>query len=75
MSRPGNPYDNAQADSFTKCPKHEEMYLLPYRSMDNLMAQLPGYLEESYDRSRLHSALGYRSPAEFEVQHSTAREA
>jgi putative transposase len=74
MSRPGNPYDNAQAESFMKCLKHEEMYLRPYRSMDDLMTRLPGYLEETYNRSRLHSALGYRPPAEFEALHSTAGE-
>lgn len=71
MSRAGNPYDNALAESFMKTLKHEEIYLRPYRTMADAIAQLPHYLEELYNRRRLHSALGYRPPEEFEAAHHT----
>jgi putative transposase len=71
MSRAGNPYDNALAESFIKTLKHEEIYLRPYRTMADAIAQLPHYLEELYNCRRLHSALGYRPPAEFEAAHHT----
>jgi len=69
MSRPGNPYDNAHVESFMKTVKHEEIFLRPYRTMAELMTQLPIYLETVYNGTRLHSALGYLPPDEFEQQH------
>lgn len=72
MSRPGNPYDNAHAESFMKTFKHEEALLTPYRSMDDLLTRIPQYLEHTYNHLRLHSALGYLPPSEFEAQHQHA---
>lgn len=69
MSRAGNPYDNAHAESFMKTFKHEEALLTPYRSMDDLLTRIPYYLEHTYNQERLHSALGYLPPDEFEAQH------
>lgn len=69
MSRPGNPYDNAVAESFMKTLKHEEIYLRPYRTMADAVTHLPHYLEEMYNRRRLHSSLGYATPEEFEAHH------
>ncbi len=71
MSRPGNPYDNAIAESFMKTLKHEEIYLRPYRTMADAIEHLPHFLEEHYNRQRLHSALGYRTSAEFEAGSSS----
>jgi putative transposase len=69
MSRAGNPYDNARAESFMKTLKHEEIYLKAYRTMADAIQHLPHFLEETYNRQRLHSSLGYRSPEEFEAAH------
>jgi putative transposase len=66
MSRAGNPYDNAHIESFMKTLKHEEIYLRSYRTMTELMTQLPIYLEQTYNGTRLHSALNYVSPDEYE---------
>lgn len=75
MSRAGNPYDNAHVESFMKTIKHEEIYLRPYHTMAELMLQLPRYLEQTYNGTRLHSALGYVTPDEFERQpHPTSAE-
>lgn len=70
MSRAGNPYDNAHAESFMKTLKHEEVYPRPYRTMADVMAHLPHFLETIYNNHRLHSALGYRSPNEYEADHA-----
>jgi putative transposase len=75
MSRAGNPYDNAYIESFMKTLKHEEVYLKGYRTMADLSAALPTYLEEVYNGTRLHSALGYLPPAEYEQQHHLTRSA
>ncbi len=72
MSRAGNPYENAHIESFMKTLKHEEFYLRSYSTMAELMAQLPTYLESVYNGTRLHSALGYLPPDEFETQHHLA---
>ena len=72
MSRPGNPYDNAHAESFMKTFKHEEALLMPYRNMDDLLTRIPLYLEHTYNHLRLHSALGYLPPSEFAAQHQRA---
>lgn len=69
MSRAGNPYDNAHAESFMKTFKHEEALLTPYQNMDDLLTRLPEYLEHTYNHRRLHSALGYLPPDEFEAYH------
>jgi putative transposase len=66
MSRKGNPYDNAQAESFMKTFKCEEVYLQKYRDQEHAQASLQHFLEEVYNAKRLHSALNYRSPVEFE---------
>jgi putative transposase len=75
MSRAGNPYDNAHIESFMKTLKHEEVYLKGHRTMADLSAALPTYLEEVYNGTRLHSALGYLPPAEYELQHHLTRSA
>jgi putative transposase len=67
MSRRGNPYDNAQAESFMKTLKYEEVYLNDYETLAEACASIGHFLEEVYNRKRLHSALGYRPPAEFEA--------
>lgn len=67
MSRPGNPYDNAWAESFMKTLKAEEVDGRRYRDMDHATACIGSFIEEVYNRQRLHSALSYRSPMEFEA--------
>jgi transposase InsO family protein len=66
MSRPANPFDNASCESFLKTLKREEIYANDYHDLDHLLANLEVFIEQYYNRCRLHSALGYRSPEEFE---------
>jgi putative transposase len=66
MSRRGNPYDNATMESFFKTLKQEEVYLYEYETIDDVKARLPYFIEEVYNRKRLHSAIGYVPPYEFE---------
>lgn len=66
MSRAGNPYDNARCESFMKTLKQEEIHTRTYRDRADLEAHLGEFLERYYNRRRLHSALGYRTPDEFE---------
>jgi len=66
MSRPGNPYDNAQCESFIKTLKQEEIYTRRYRDRADLEAHIEQFIERYYNRRRLHSALGYRTPEDFE---------
>lgn len=66
MSRAGNPYDNARCESFIKTLKAEEIYTRQYRDRADLELHIAEFLEQYYNHRRLHSALGYRSPAGFE---------
>jgi len=72
MSRPANPYDNASCESFMKTLKREEIYANTYRDLDHLRANIAAFIERYYNRDRLHSALGYHSPEEFEQAASSA---
>jgi putative transposase len=67
MSRTGNPYDNAKAESFIKTLKYEEVYRQEYRDLAEARVSIGRFLEKTYNQKRLHSALGYRPPVEFEV--------
>ena len=66
MSRKGNPYDNAYAESFMKTLKYEEVHLNEYENMAQARSRIANFLEDVYNHKRLHSALGYMPPAEFE---------
>ena len=68
MSRPANPYDNASCESFMKTLKREEIHANDYRDLTHLRANIEAFIEQYYNRCRLHSALGYRSPEEFETE-------
>ena len=70
MSRRGNPYDNAHVESFFKTLKHEEIFANDYSTIDDVADRLPHFLEEVYNRRRLHSSLGYMPPEEFESIHA-----
>ncbi len=75
MSRPANPYDSASCESFMKTLKREEIYANRYDSQEHLRANIEEFIEQYYNRQRLHSALGYRSPEEFERQNEGANSA
>jgi transposase InsO family protein len=66
MSRKGNPYHNARAESFMKTLKHEEVHRVEYRNLAEARRGIRHFLERTYNRKRLHSAIGYRPPAEFD---------
>jgi transposase InsO family protein len=68
MSRPANPYDNASCESFIKTLKREEIYANKFDDLDQLRANIEEFIDEYYNRLRLHSALGYRPPEEFEAE-------
>ena len=68
MSRPGNPYDNAKAESFMKTLKTEEVNGKTYANIEDASRQIADFFETVYNRQRLHSALGYKPPAEFEAE-------
>lgn len=67
MSRAGNPYDNARAERFMRTLKDEEVYATTYRNLEDARAQIGRFLDEVYNEQRLHSALSYLPPAEFEA--------
>ena len=67
MSRPGRPWENGQCESFLKTLKLEEIDARPYRTMEELEEHLAEFIEQIYNKVRLHSALGYLSPEEFEA--------
>ena len=71
MSRPGNPYDNAFCESFMRTLKREQIHANVYRDLDDLRTHIQQFIEQYYNRCRLHSALGYRSPQEFEQMAAT----
>ena len=66
MSRKGNPYDNAKAESFMKTLKQNEVYLVEYRSLDDAQTNIAHFLQNVYNQRRLHSSLGYCTPQTFE---------
>ena len=68
MSRRGNPYDNAAMESFMKTLKYNEIYLNNYETLKDVLRHLPYFIEEVYNKRRLHSSLGYLTPQEFEVK-------
>ena len=68
MSRPANPYDNASCESFIKTLKREEIYANRYQDLGHMRGNIEEFIEQYYNKQRLHSALGYCSPEEFEQQ-------
>ena len=66
MSRRGNVYDNARCESFIKTLKYEEVYREDYQDLEETVAGIEHFVESIYNQKRLHSALGYRPPVEFE---------
>jgi transposase InsO family protein len=67
MSRPGNPYDNAFCESFMKTLKKEEVYCSEYRDLQDLTTHIEEFIDKYYNQQRMHSALQYSSPADFET--------
>lgn len=68
MSRLATPEDNAYIESFFKTLKREEIYFKRYKKMDDVIKNLPTFIDEVYNKKRLHSSLGYKTPSEFEAQ-------
>ena len=68
MSRPASPYDDATCESFLKTLKREEIHASTYRDFEDLRGRVEEFIERYYNKSRLHSALGYCSPEEFEKE-------
>lgn len=67
MSRTGNPYDNAKAERFMRTLKYEEIYMNDYETLAEVRTSIEHFIEAVYNRKRLHSAIGYRPPVEFEA--------
>jgi putative transposase len=68
MSRKGNPYDNAFAESFMKTLKSEEVYMKEYKTFEDVYNNIKEFIEEVYNKKRLHSGIGYMPPEEFEQE-------
>jgi transposase InsO family protein len=68
MSRRGNPYDNARCERFMRTLKEEEVYLSEYETLNEARSSIAHFIEAVYNQKRLHSALGYMPPVEFEQQ-------
>jgi transposase InsO family protein len=75
MSAKGNPYDNAFMESFYKTLKYEEVHLSNYETYEDVIERLPFFIEEVYNRKRLHSSIGYVPPSEFEAAVSNMKPA
>lgn len=73
MSRKGNPYDNASMERFMRTLKYEEIYISGYETMEDVEARLPYFIEEVYNKKRVHQSLGYLTPEEFERSIQTRR--
>ena len=71
MSRKGNPYDNAKAESFMKTLKHEEVLVNEYSTLAEAHASIAHFLDVVYNQRRLHSSLGYKPPVEFEADYNS----
>ena len=69
MASMGNPYENAKTESFFRTLKMEEVYLKDYRTFEEAEANIGEFIEEVYNKKRLHSSLGYLPPVEFEAQY------
>jgi len=74
MARVGDPYENVQMESFFKMLKYEGVYLWECRMPANVLERLPYFLEEVYNRKRLHSALDYHWPNEYEERQAQHRQ-
>ena len=72
MAKQGNPYENANAESFFKTFKYEEVHLNDYRTIDDVIERVPYFIEQVYNARRLHSSLGYVPPNEFEALKAVA---
>jgi putative transposase len=70
MGRRGNPFDNAKAESFMKTLKVEGVYPMAFETFEDVAQTLPRSIEEIYNQRRLHSALGYQSPVQFEEENT-----
>ena len=73
MSRRGNPYDNAKAERFIRTLKYGEVYIYEYESLEEARSRIGYFIDKLYNRKRLHSALNYRPPAEFEQTMASAK--